>query len=119
MKCFHIIKAIPPKHPIQRLDSLERFAKEWLSTAFGFASKRTQHWSDKFTRNTERMRKRWEICGRDSEAPEGILIKKPPRAHFYKSVSSGFQEFPFQQLFDERDGYAVISNLRFSSFFGV
>lgn len=85
-KSFHIIKAIPPKHPIQRLDSLERFAKEWLSTAFGFASKKTQHWSDKFTRNTERMRKRWEICGRDSEAPEGILMKKKRQEHTFIQV---------------------------------
>merc|ERR1712080_330495 len=56
-------KRIPPKHPLDRLDQLERFAKEWLATGFGMNHNKAIHWSGKFDRNTQRMRDRFEHCG--------------------------------------------------------
>jgi len=61
-------KRIPPKHPLIRLNQLERFALEWLDAQFGKGHQKAEHWSGKFQRNTQRMRHRFETCGADQKS---------------------------------------------------
>ena len=54
-------KKVPPRHPLQRLNKLNKFANEWVSD--NLSEKQALNWGPKFDRNTGRMEKRFELCG--------------------------------------------------------
>merc|ERR1711868_101513 len=54
-------KKVPPRHPLQRLNKLNKFANEWVSD--NLTGKQAANWGPKFDRNTGRMEKRFELCG--------------------------------------------------------
>merc|ERR1712050_766403 len=95
--------------PIQRLSTLNRFAMEWLDDAFGEDHNRNVHWAAKFTRNSERMRTRFQQCGRDSKpelrkkrSADDNLVKidttNPVKA--IKQITTGMRKFAFRYLQD-------------------
>lgn len=53
-------KKVPPRHPLQRLDTLERFACEWLE--MWTSTKVSTNWCRKFENNTRKFKKRFELC---------------------------------------------------------
>ena len=53
-------KKVPPKHPLQRLATLQRFAYEWCDDNLN--PKQAAHWTKKFENNTERFRARFDLC---------------------------------------------------------
>merc|ERR1711972_4770 len=54
-------KKVPPKHPLQRLNTLENFAIDWLNTYL--LNKQARNWGNKIARNTQRYKWRFERCG--------------------------------------------------------
>ena len=53
-------KKVPPRHPLQRLTKLNKFANEWLND--NLSAKEAANWGPKFDRNTARFEKRFELC---------------------------------------------------------
>ena len=53
-------KKVPPRHPLQRLATLERFACEWLD--MWTSAKVSNNWCRKFGNNTRKFKRRFEIC---------------------------------------------------------
>ena len=53
-------KKVPPRHPLQRLAKLNRFANEWLND--NLSAKEASHWGPKFDRNVARFERRFELC---------------------------------------------------------
>ena len=54
-------KKVPPRHPLQRLNKLNKFANEWVSD--NLDEKMADNWGPKFDRNTARLERRFELCG--------------------------------------------------------
>jgi hypothetical protein len=54
-------KKVPPRHPLQRLNKLNKFANEWVGD--NLSDKQAANWGPKFDRNSARMEKRFELCG--------------------------------------------------------
>jgi hypothetical protein len=54
-------KKVPPRHPLQRLNKLNIFANEWCDD--NLSAKQAANWGPKFDRNTDRMERRFELCG--------------------------------------------------------
>ena len=59
-KYFQLWKKVPPRHPLQRLATLDRYACEWLN----MWTKPTvaAQWCVKFGKNTSRFQRRFELC---------------------------------------------------------
>lgn len=102
-------KRIPPKGPLQRLEQLERFAKEWLATSFGFDSNKAEHWSAKFQRNTARMEQRFQQCGHDESAnsdrkrrsfDENMRIDFSNPIKSLKQITTGYRKWAERYLDD-------------------
>merc|ERR1712050_65128 len=53
-------KKVPPRHPLQRLNKLNSFAAEWCND--NLKPSQATHWIAKFDRNTNRFKRRFEIC---------------------------------------------------------
>jgi hypothetical protein len=64
-------KKVPPRHPLQRLATLERFACEWLD--MWTSEKVSTHWCQKFGNNVAKFRRRFEICPHydENQLPHG------------------------------------------------
>ena len=63
-------KKVPPRHPLQRLNTLTRFSREWCRE--NLTAKQANNWVGKFKRNAERMEIRFEKCGFfDPSVPNG------------------------------------------------
>ena len=54
-------KKVPPRHPLQRLNKLLDFAKEWCDD--NLSERQAANWKPKFERNVARFERRWELCG--------------------------------------------------------
>merc|ERR1712176_72909 len=54
-------KKVPPRHPLQRLNKLNKFAAEWCTD--NLTQKQAANWIPKFEKNTHRFERRFEICG--------------------------------------------------------
>jgi len=52
-------KKVPPRHPLQRLATLERFSAELLNDWYGFLPSKDK-WINKFATNAARMKKNFE-----------------------------------------------------------
>jgi hypothetical protein len=61
-------KKVPPRHPLQRLNKLNKFANEWVGD--NLSDKQAANWGPKFDRNSARMEKRFEKCGFYDETSE-------------------------------------------------
>ena len=61
-------KKVPPRHPLQRLNKLNKFANEWVSD--NLDAKQAANWGPKFDRNTGRLERRFELCGFYDETSE-------------------------------------------------
>merc|ERR1719436_2357109 len=61
-------KKVPPRHPLQRLNKLNKFANEWV--ADNLDAKQAANWGPKFDRNTGRMERRFEQCGYYDDSSE-------------------------------------------------
>ena len=61
-------KKVPPRHPLQRLNKLNKFANEWV--ADNLDAKQAANWGPKFDRNTGRLERRFELCGFYDETSE-------------------------------------------------
>jgi len=53
-------KKVPPRHPLQRLAKLNKFANEWLND--NLSAKEAAHWGQKFDKNVARFERRFELC---------------------------------------------------------
>ena len=53
-------KKVPPRHPLQRLKKLNKFALEWVTD--NLSAKQAANWGPKFDRNVARFERRWELC---------------------------------------------------------
>jgi len=53
-------KKVPPRHPLQRMKRLNQFAHEWIEDNLN--TRQASHWGPKFDRNTDRFKRRFEIC---------------------------------------------------------
>ena len=64
-------KKVPPRHPLQRLNKLNKFAAEWA--ADNLDAKAAPHWTGKFERNVARFERRFELCGfyDENQLPHG------------------------------------------------
>ena len=54
-------KKVPPRHPLQRLNKLNKFAAEWCNA--NLSEKAAANWEQKFDRNVQRFERRFELCG--------------------------------------------------------
>ena len=54
-------KKVPPRHPLQRLNKLNKFAAEWCNA--NLDEKAAANWEGKFDRNVARFERRFELCG--------------------------------------------------------
>ena len=79
-----------------------------MQTTFGFASKRALHWVNKFSRNTERMRTRYNLCGRNGSASSrkrrqtgdiGRIDRDSP-VKALKQITTGYRKFAEKFLQD-------------------
>jgi len=61
-------KKVPPRHPLQRLTKLNKFANEWIDDNLDV--KQAANWGPKFDRNTARMERRFEQCGYYDDSSE-------------------------------------------------
>merc|ERR1712174_171229 len=61
-------KKVPPRHPLQRLTKLNKFAAEWCNA--NLDEKAAANWEGKFDRNTARFERRFELCGYYDETHE-------------------------------------------------
>ena len=61
-------KKVPPRHPLQRLNKLNKFANEWAND--NLSGKQAANWGPKFDRNTARLERRFELCGFYDETSE-------------------------------------------------
>ena len=61
-------KKVPPRHPLQRLTKLNKFAAEWCNA--NLDEKAADNWVGKFDRNTARFERRFELCGYYDETHE-------------------------------------------------
>ena len=74
-------KKVPPRHPLQRLERLNQFTEELMSTWFNFLPSQ-QKWILKFRTNGERMAKNFQRgkqrCGHydDEQFPHGGPARK-------------------------------------------
>jgi len=64
-------KKVPPRHPLQRLNKLNKFAAEWCGD--NLTTKQAANWTPKFERNAVRMERRFELCGfyDENQLPHG------------------------------------------------
>ena len=64
-------KKVPPRHPLQRLNKLNKFAAEWCGD--NLTEKQAANWVPKFDRNAGRMERRFELCGfyDENQLPHG------------------------------------------------
>ena len=64
-------KKVPPRHPLQRLNKLNKFAAEWCNA--NLSEKAAGHWEQKFDRNVQRFERRFELCGfyDENQLPHG------------------------------------------------
>ena len=64
-------KKVPPRHPLQRLNKLNKFAAEWCNA--NLSEKAAAHWGEKFDRNVARFERRFELCGfyDENQLPHG------------------------------------------------
>ena len=71
-------KKVPPRHPLQRLNKLNKFAIEWVTD--NLSEKAAANWGGKFDRNVDRFERRFELCGfYESELPHGGPANKERR----------------------------------------
>merc|ERR1712176_1276104 len=61
-------KKVPPRHPLQRLNKLNKFAAEWCNA--NLSEKAAANWVEKFDRNVLRFERRFELCGFYDETME-------------------------------------------------
>merc|ERR1712128_1633 len=61
-------KKVPPRHPLQRLSKLGRFAGEWCDD--NLSAKAATNWNNKFANNVARFEARFERCGHYDESQE-------------------------------------------------
>ena len=54
-------KKVPPRHPLQRLNKLNKFAAEWCNA--NLSDKAAANWVQKFDNNVVRFARRFELCG--------------------------------------------------------
>ena len=54
-------KKVPPRHPLNRLNKLNKFAREWCTD--NLTEKQADNWIGKFDRNVGRFERRFENCG--------------------------------------------------------
>merc|ERR1719259_1184965 len=54
-------KKVPPRHPLQRLNKLNKFAAEWCNA--NLSEKAAANWEQKFDKNVARFERRFELCG--------------------------------------------------------
>jgi len=119
-------KKVPPRHPLQRLNKLRMFAKEWCDA--NLTVKQANNWKNKFDKNIDRFEARWERCGfydesqlphggpkpqrkrrddeDDSVDEDGITIKydKNNPVRGIKQITSGFRKWAERYLADTKDG---------------
>jgi len=63
-------RKVPNRTPLQRLETLQRFGAEWSEA--NLSENQAQRWVAKINANSERMRKRYSICGWfDVDIPHG------------------------------------------------
>ena len=64
-------KKVPPRHPLQRLNKLNKFAAEWCNA--NLDEKAAANWEGKFDRNVARFERRFELCGfyDENQLPHG------------------------------------------------
>ena len=74
-------KKVPPRHPLQRLERLNQFTEEMLTTWFDFLPSQ-QAWIRKFRANGDRMKKNFQRdeqrCGHydENQLPHGGPARK-------------------------------------------
>merc|ERR1739847_215377 len=117
-------KKVPPRHPLQRLNKLNKFAVEWCND--NLTEKQAANWSNKFNNNVDRFELRFERCGfyddqllphggparkrrttqGDDEDEEGFLIRydqnNPVKG--IKQITSGFRKWAERYLANDKDG---------------
>lgn len=54
-------RKVPDRSPLQRLETLQRFGAEWSEA--NLKENQAARWMDKINVNSERLRKRYSICG--------------------------------------------------------
>ena len=64
-------KKVPPRHPLQRLNKLNKFAAEWCNA--NLSEKAAAMWEKKFDNNVQRFERRFELCGfyDENQLPHG------------------------------------------------
>ncbi len=64
-------KKVPPRHPLQRLNKLNKFAAEWCNA--NLDERGAANWEAKFDRNVARFERRFELCGfyDENQLPHG------------------------------------------------
>ena len=72
-------KKVPPRHPLQRLNKLNKFAIEWVTD--NLSEKAAANWGGKFDRNVDRFERRFELCGfyDENQLPHGGPANKERR----------------------------------------
>jgi len=119
-------KKVPPRHPLQRLSKLGRFAGEWCDD--NLSAKAATNWNNKFANNVARFEARFERCGHYDESqehggPAGADRKRrdaedacldidselcrydksnPIRG--IKQITSGFRKWAERYLANDKDG---------------
>ena len=72
-------KKVPPRHPLQRLNKLNKFANEWVDN--NLDEKAAKNWNGKFDRNVDRFERRFELFGfyDENQLPHGGPANKERR----------------------------------------
>lgn len=118
-------KKVPPRHPLQRLSKLGRFAEEWCND--NLSAKQANNWTNKFANNVARFEARFERCGyydenhehggpadrkRRSGAEDGCLdidselcrYDKSNPVRGIKQITSGFRKWAERYLANNKNG---------------
>ena len=117
-------KKVPPRHPLQRLNKLGRFAGEWCND--NLSANAATNWSGKFARNVARFEQRFQRCGyydenhehggpadrKRREAEDGCLdidstfcrYDKNNPVRGIKQITSGFRKWAERYLANDKDG---------------
>ena len=99
-------KSIADTDPIRRLDRLNEFAQIWLDRYFGEAKpSMVSRWGAKFDKNVSRFKRRYEICGEDSQALTGrsleefeLKIDNDDPSKAIVQITTGFSKFAHRFL---------------------
>ena len=101
--------------PVEQLNSLVQFSEEILTDSFGFM-KRQQHWVQKFQKQTFRMERAFNRCGRLTrkrrEVDEELYNREDP-SEGIKQITNGFALWAQRYIAEcamQRNGYNTVIN---------